>query len=99
MGSMAAAVKLNGLGNSQKIVYKTFRTSGCPTWYMFLAGSEYTPAAPLTRSKQRILNKIIIYNWMPNAQPHSVGWELLQIKLFNAGYGKWNHLSAMNHGR
>ena len=31
LGSMAAAVQPNGLGNSQKTVYKTFWTSGRPT--------------------------------------------------------------------
>ena len=36
LGSMAAAVAVqpNGLGNSQKTVYKTFRTSGRPTQYI-----------------------------------------------------------------
>ena len=33
LGSMAAAVKTNSLGNSQKTVNKTFGTSGRPTRY------------------------------------------------------------------
>ena len=33
LGNMAAEVQPNGLWNSQKTVYKTFRTSGRPTHY------------------------------------------------------------------
>ena len=33
LGSMAVAVKPNGLGKSQKIGYKTFKKSGRPTRY------------------------------------------------------------------
>jgi len=34
LGSMAAAVLPNSLGNSQKKVYKTFGTGGRPTQYL-----------------------------------------------------------------
>ena len=36
LGSRAAAVQPNSLGNSQKTVYKTFGTSGRPTQYTYM---------------------------------------------------------------
>ena len=53
LGSMAAAVQPNGLGNSQKTFYKTFGTSCRPRLFKANAISSRLAALPQARSSRR----------------------------------------------
>ena len=60
LGCMTAAVQPSGLGNSQKFVYKTFRTSGRPTRYLII---NYIVVTSMHSLPIRTTGQLFLHSW------------------------------------
>ena len=78
LGSMAVAVQPKSLWNSQKIVYKTFRTSGRPTRYtvrrQVISQSSVSVFLEFTVAIRSLpgCTAAVVYAHPPAEQPHTL---------------------------